>query len=279
MVQDKDLPYLWNSLLHYIKQDPKAIAFLYLNKIRNLKEYSNCISEKGFDHTGYIVTRKKISQCFYVGDRCFLTTFHSTGIDYELMFAFFPSKDDILIYKINTRPVSYCDKIDYALFELPRGDVVPWERGLFDQITGDPKHDKVVHFNTYRKLEQVHSIDANVIEPHAKMKNALNGFEFLIDKFGIPGDSGAPVFSQSNRIVGMYRGDIWLSEHCSSGKILHSGRCINIKHIIKDIIKKTPIANPCLEFLCNVLTILCGCFCSNQAATHLVLLMTIKKKY
>ncbi|KAJ8250543.1 hypothetical protein COCON_G00224650 [Conger conger] len=222
-------------ILHIIKYHGESSSLMYKrsNQIiysNNIKNHLN--SQKDFDPVGYIavMTRPKgdilISQCFfaYANKKNILTTEHSVGPHAIFIFALFLSKHDILIYKIRP-PIFYKCKIDYILLKLPKNSFIPWNIGLLDQIYGKPEIGKLVHLITNRKLKKTpHSIEAVITETHINLKK----WDFLIDKFGIHGDSGAPVFDKDWGLCGMYRGCISVEQ--SNLKV-----CVNIIEIDKDI--------------------------------------------
>ncbi|KAJ8250544.1 hypothetical protein COCON_G00224660 [Conger conger] len=227
------------KLIRRIFKHPDETCLIYNRRNRTISSINieNRLNiQEDFDTVGQIAViikpdnKLSRSQCFfaYATKKYIFTTYHSISADASDIFAFFRSKHYILIYRIPP-PIIYCDKMDYALLELPKDSFIPWETGFVDKIVGKPEKDNIVHITTKRSIEKTaHSIEANVIETPIDVKYDVSESEFLIDKFGIGGDSGAPVLDKDGGLRGMYRGCIpW-------GKP-EFGVCVNIIKIDQDI--------------------------------------------
>ncbi|KAJ8250542.1 hypothetical protein COCON_G00224640 [Conger conger] len=245
MVEDED----FIKLLGLIDNCPKSCIIYKRRKgtIKSINIINHFNIQEDFQRVGYIAIIRKTpegdtwfrtSQCFLASatKKSILTTYHSVASDVSFIYAFFHSKHYILIYKIPPSPIISNREIDYALFKLPKYSLIPWKTGFVDKIVGKPEMDKLVHIITNRTIEKTaHSIEANVIETPIDMKNYVNESEFLIDKSGIKGDSGAPVLDKDWGLRGMYRGGI-------HGGQRHFGLCANIIYIVQDIKIKQPFS-------------------------------------
>lgn len=173
-----------------------------------------------------LYSSKHSGRGFYFHKNMIMTTHHNfEEITYaDVVWAFFPSDDFVLIFKckFNNHTYKASPDTDTALLHFD-GDASPLGEGLSEKMYLHPPLPGTEIF-FYRFNEE--NLSAPIrrqgeIITIADHKDLLEN-EFLMSTHGIRGDSGSPIFDQMGNCIGAYRG------------ILHgNGRGVYLNHSIQ----------------------------------------------
>lgn len=151
---------------------------------------------------------KKSGKGFYLHENLIITAHHNFGdFSADIVWAFFPTDDFILIYKIKFNSESYMSYPDadtgVLIFD---GDPSPLGDGLNQRVWRYPPRPGIkVYINVFD--EETLNFTQSYGETGKRLKN-----EFIISTNGQEGDSGTPIFiDETGEILGIYRG---VTEYC-----------------------------------------------------------------